>query len=176
MSSHVLDVSGARALTTTVNDPALTHVFMPAKAGDDVQVSLSSFRELRIELPANARIQRRRYVRNDIVYEHGKPKPNPDEATRGEHAYETTETEYDRIVLVVQSLSGFGRTSLTAEEKATANEEGRTVHESHPSTSIVAKRWTDKHLLESGVLVEEITLDEWSDRVLAIQVDTPDES
>lgn len=145
MSSHVLDVSGARALTTRTNDPASTYASTPAKQGDDVQATLSGFRELRVALPGNARIQRRRYVRKDVVYENGKPKPNP------------VEVEYDELVLVLSGGTFFGRTSIGSEDRAG----DAPTYEGHPHTNIVAKRWGDeRHFLESGELIEEYAMSE----------------
>lgn len=154
MSTHNLDVSGQRALTVTVNDPARTAASTSAKAGDDVTATLSGFRELRVELPDNARIQRRRYVRKDVVYENGKPKPAPEGS---DQPYETVDVEYEKLVVVVASLTLFGRTSIRLEE---TGEEGVPTYESTPHTNIVARKNPDLHFLESGELVEETTLAE----------------
>lgn len=52
MSSHHVSVSGSRALSTTVNDPARTSAQMPSKQGDLANVTIQSFREIDLVLPA----------------------------------------------------------------------------------------------------------------------------
>jgi hypothetical protein len=161
MSSHTLDVSGARPLTTTTNDPASTRIWMPSKPTDDVAVSLSGFRELRVELADGARIQRRRYVKQEVVYENGKPKPNPVEADRAQHPYEMTPVEYDRLILVTSGISGFGRVSQTAAEMESDEVDGvQPSHGLYPHTQVIAKRQAALHYFEEGVLVSEQTVAE----------------
>lgn len=60
MSSFSVDVSGGRAVTATLNDPARTAVSMPSKGGDHANVQLGSFEKIEIILPLNARVERRR--------------------------------------------------------------------------------------------------------------------
>ena len=164
MSTHVLDVSGQRALTVTLNDPARTGAQTPAKAGDDVQATLSGFSELRLEVPPNARLQRRGYVRRKIRHENGKPVKDPD-STTGEYLYD--EEPYEALVLVLTSASLFGRTSHLPSENAPEAPS----YESTPHTMVVAKRWGETpHALESGELLAETTVDE------LIALTTPDEA
>lgn len=145
MSTHILDVSGARALTTRTNDPASTYASTPAKQGDDLEVSIGA-REIRLSLPDSARIQRRRYPTRRPVYdEAGKPIRDSDG-----WLMEDGEPE-DRLVLVVQAMSIFARTSIAD------HSDERPVYESHPHSQVVAKRYGEKlHLYEQGELVEEI--------------------
>lgn len=58
MSSVSLSASGSRSLSTTINDPAATRASMPTKTGDGIGISGGSFEEVRILLPASARIER----------------------------------------------------------------------------------------------------------------------
>jgi hypothetical protein len=59
MSSLSLSVSGARPLSTTVNDPSRTAASMPTKPGDMLSISMGTVREARIVLPAaNVRVER----------------------------------------------------------------------------------------------------------------------
>lgn len=158
MSSHVLDLSGQRSIQVTLNDPATTKAYVPAKQGDDTSLSFGG-REIRVGLPTNARIQRRKYVRDETVMENGRAKRRPDaEIKPGETVYETMPVEYEMLVLVVgSSLSGFIRSSLSEAEKQAAAAEGRTLHEMHTHTSVLVRRQADDlHFLESGELIEEL--------------------
>lgn len=65
MSSVTLSASGARSLSTTINDPAATRASMPTKAGDSIYVSAGSLGECRILLPPSARIEKRVAILND---------------------------------------------------------------------------------------------------------------
>lgn len=65
MSSVSVSASGARSLTTTVNDPARTAASMPTKAGDCLSVSTGSLGECRVTLPASAYIEKRVSVHQD---------------------------------------------------------------------------------------------------------------
>lgn len=65
MSSVSMSASGARSLTTTVNDPARTAASMPTKAGDCIQVSTGSLGECRLSLPPSARIEKRVTILHD---------------------------------------------------------------------------------------------------------------
>ena len=59
MSSISMSASGARSLSTTVNDPARTSASIPTKTGDCISVSTGSLGECRLSLPPSARIERR---------------------------------------------------------------------------------------------------------------------
>jgi hypothetical protein len=129
MSTHILDVSGQRALTATMNDPAATRANVPAKAGDDVALSVGGCRETRISLPANAKVQRRRYVTRSQKKENGKIVR--DEA--GEIVYD--EKPYEQLYLVIP---GGGITAFCR------------------SSNIEPPAEDELHFSESGELVEEI--------------------
>ena len=51
MSTHQLDASGSRTLTTTFNDPARTVATMNAKQSDDVMVTLGNMEYVEIQIP-----------------------------------------------------------------------------------------------------------------------------
>lgn len=155
MSTHILDVSGARPFSSTVNDPAATRASVPAKQGDDVKALISGVREARLVMPAGARIERRRYVKKEVAYENGSVKKDAD----GETVYE--ENPYEELVLVVSgSVTVFGRTS-TAEG----------IGEGWPHTHVEVKRWGDTpHFTESGELLSELTVEEWRDGLLSVAV------
>jgi hypothetical protein len=146
MSSISIDASGARSLQVTLNDPETTKAWMPSKAGDDAQVVISGTGELRLELPANARLQRRRYKVT---------------TRRGSDAEETHDE--DRLILVLSGATLFYRSSQELVPEAERK------HEGHPHVSAYVRRWKDKHALESGELVEEVELspshEAWEDSV-----------
>lgn len=54
MSTHSLDASGQRPLTTTTNDPARTAATVTAKQGDDVVIQLGSYTHVEIPIPDQA--------------------------------------------------------------------------------------------------------------------------
>lgn len=63
MSTHSLDASGSRPLTTTTNDPARTAATVAAKPNDDVVVALGNFDCIEIPLagiPGSVEIVTRR--------------------------------------------------------------------------------------------------------------------
>lgn len=153
MSTHSLDVSGARPITLTANDPARTAMTLGAKAGDDVTATLSGFRELRVSLTdgRRARIERRRYTKKTARYENGKTVKGAD----GETVYDTE--DYEELILVMPGSTFFGRASIRDEEKGA---EGVPTYEPTPHTMVQAKRQPDLHFLESGTLLEEFTLAE----------------
>lgn len=153
MSTHRLDVSGARPLTTTTNDPAATVAQTPAKAGDDVTATLSGFRELRVSLGdgSTTRLERRRYIRKTMRrHEGGAPvKEN------GEYVYDE-KPEEELVLVFANGGTFFGRTSnLTDAETESA---GAPAYEPTPHTNVVAKRWGELHFLESGQLIEQGTV------------------
>ena len=152
MSTLKLDASGARALTTTTNDPSNTQASMSAKAGDDVLVTLGGVSEIRIGLLESARIQRRQYVRTTTRTVDGRAVPKEG------GGYEQDETLVEELVLVLAgSATVFGRTSHLPSENAPEPPS----YESTPHTTVYAKRWgADPHHLESGELLEEVTLAE----------------
>ncbi len=158
MSTHRLDVSGSRPLTTTLNDPAVTIASTSAKAGDDVQVTLGGLREIRLAVLDTARIERRRYMRRTQRQENGKAVKD----AAGEFLYD--EVPYEQLVLVLTgSASIFGRTSLDDAEKARIEAEGpdgRIAYEGTPHTLVVAKR-LERHFTESGELLESRELREF---------------
>ncbi len=144
MSSYMIDVSGARPLTPTINDPAATKVWMPAKQGDDVSLSCSG-RETRIAIGGNVRLQRRRYHRNN---------PKRDDQgqlirdANGDLEYE--QQPYEQYVLVLGGgFSGFVRgSSLDGSSDL------------YPSMTASVRRYGEEaHFLESGELLEEISLE-----------------
>lgn len=151
MSTHVLDVSGQRGLSVTMNDPARTGATVPAKAGDDVMVSVGNARQVRFELPPNVRIERREYVAQKQVIENGKPKRDPD----GGLVFE--DVPQQRLVLVIDgSLNSlFARVSTLPVEG-----EDPPTYENTPHTSMHVKKWTEPHFTESGTLIEEIDVRE----------------
>lgn len=51
MSTHSLDASGARPLTSTTNDPARTAATVSAKQGDDCVVTLGNYQRVEIPVP-----------------------------------------------------------------------------------------------------------------------------
>lgn len=147
MSTHRLDVSGARPLTTTTNDPAATVAQTPAKQGDDVTVTLGA-KEIRVGLGEGARLERRRFVQRKQRLENG-----VHVKIDGEYQYD--DIPYDGLVVVLgTSATLFCRTSFSPEEKAAAEADGRTLYEGHPHTSVVARRSTEPHHLEGGDLLE----------------------
>jgi hypothetical protein len=157
MSTHILDVSGARPLTSTLNDPAATRASVPAKQGDDVTFTIGGAKETRLVIPPGSRIQRRRYVRHQ-------PKRADGEIVRegGEVVYE--DVPYEEIVLVCNTgLTVFGRCSLVEPP-----EEGETAYEGHPNTNVVAKRYgPELHFTESGELVDDVPVGAFADEANA---------
>lgn len=149
MSTHVLDLSGQRALNLTINDPARTGASCSAKAGDDVGLMVGGAKEVRISLPPNVKIQRREYVTKTVMRDE---KNNIMKDEDGETRYE--EKPYESLVLVMAgSLTAFARCShIDPDEKQ---------YEGTPHTSLVAKKWgTDLHFTESGKLLSEQDLSE----------------
>lgn len=148
MSSHRLDVAGARQLQMTVNDPAATVAWMPAKAGEDVEVSVGG-REVRLALPENARIQRRRVVvARPARGEDGKLKEKVD----GE--YEMEETTETRLVLV---LTGSASLFVRASNALFADDDpAKPTYEQHPHSSVSARRFKEPHYLEAGEIATEV--------------------
>lgn len=148
MSSHRLDVAGARQLQMTVNDPAATVAWMPAKAGEDIEVSLGG-REIRLALPETARLQRRRVVvQRPVRGEDGKLQRGED----GEYVMESVEE--DRNVLVLNgSVAIFVRASnaLFADD-----DPAKPTYESHPMSSVSARRHKEAHYLEAGEIAKEV--------------------
>lgn len=90
MSTHTLDASGQRALTSTINDPARTGATVNAKQGDDAVVTLGNYGRVEVLVPTTpgavklvkrvraTRVAKRddkgEYVRDDnrqIIYEDG---------------------------------------------------------------------------------------------------------
>lgn len=151
MSTHILDVSGARPLTTTLNDPAATRASTSAKAGDDVFVQVGGARETRMVIPSGTKIQRRRYVSRKQMTD-SDHRPVKDEA--GEYVYE--ETPYEELVLVLTgSLVAFSRSShlpIEGEEQPS--------YEPTPHTTLSARRFPEPHFTESGELLSEAILGE----------------
>lgn len=155
MSTHNLDVSGARPLTTTLNDPARTAASCSAKAGDDVNVTVSGCRETRFVLPPNAKIERREYVRKTPRKVDGALVKDPDNP----NLYLYDEEPYEELVVVVTgaSIVVFGRTSnLTHPDTV---EEAK-AFEGTPHTSVVVRRSPDPHFTESGKLLTDYDIRE----------------
>lgn len=145
MSSHRLDVAGQRQLQVTMNDPAATIAWMPAKSGEDVEVSVGG-REVRLLIPPNARIQRRRV-----------PKPTKNEETG---AWEEQGETQDRIVLV---LPGAASIFVRASNALFADDDpAKPTYEQHPHSSVSARRHKDAHYLEAGELVAEREFSDWN--------------
>lgn len=90
MSTHTLDASGQRTLTTSINDPARTTATVSAKQGDDAVVTLGAYERVEVVVPTTpgavklvkrvraTRVAKRddkgEYVRDDrrqIIYEDG---------------------------------------------------------------------------------------------------------
>jgi hypothetical protein len=146
MSSHTLDLSGQRQTQITLNDPATTRFWVPAKPDDDLRIIVGGVRELRIGInPETVRIERREFVRRSQRIEHGKIVRDGD----GEYVYD--EKIEERYVLVLPgSAHMFGRASaLGGDDGAT----GLTPH-----SSITVKRNRDADLTESGTLLETYDL------------------
>jgi hypothetical protein len=166
MSTHVLDASGARPLSTTVNDPAATRASVTAKGGDDVRFQIGGVREVRIGLPESARIERRRHVTKSQRLVEGKVVRGDD----GEFIYD--EREYDSYYLVLGGgVSVFARSSYTDDQASEAREqhpEGSTLYEPTPHTTMWVKRNGDAlDLSEQGVLIEDVELREVLPKALA---------
>ena len=68
MSSHSLDASGQRPLTTTMNDPARTAVTTTAKAGDDAVVQFGGFSYYEFQVPPAGTVElvTRRYTESKM--------------------------------------------------------------------------------------------------------------
>lgn len=148
MSTHNLDLSGQRAVTATMNDPARTAVSTPSKQGDDVAITVSGCREIRVLIPPGARIERREYVTRAMVRDNNNVPVKKD----GEYVYEDKAEE--RYVLVVAGrIDAFGRTSVQSD-----GDETEKVIEMYPHTSVVVRRLLDEHFTESGKLIEEFEL------------------
>lgn len=148
MSTHIMDVSGQRALSLTINDPARSAVSCNAKQGDDVTMMLGGAREVRLVVPPGARIERREYITRSMVRENNQPVKDKD----GEYVYE--ETPYEQFVLVSPaSVTMFGRVS-----KIDPDEEG---YEGTPHTTVnVRKQGADLHFTESGKLLGDHPVEE----------------
>jgi hypothetical protein len=58
MSSYSINVSGARALSSTINSPEATHAQIPSKQEDHASVQIGAFTEMRFLLPLAARLER----------------------------------------------------------------------------------------------------------------------
>lgn len=58
MSSVRISVSGQRALSTTIGDPASTTASMPTKVDDNIFLSMGSLPETQFILPLAARLER----------------------------------------------------------------------------------------------------------------------
>lgn len=132
MSTVSLDASGARALTSTVNDPARTAASIPTKRGDSININGGSYTEARMVLPATARIERREYV-----------------TVRDEKEIKTT-----YHVLVVPG--GSGGVFLRASENAWPHLTVSVKDWSKEKAGYNAEE--GKHFTESGVLAETHTL------------------
>lgn len=99
MSTHRLDASGSRALTTTINDPARTVAVMNAKSGDDVVATFGNFEYIEIQIPTTAGaveiITRGRVDRVTVLDQQGNPVRDPD----GKIRYEDREVKYQTLRL-----------------------------------------------------------------------------
>jgi hypothetical protein len=77
MSTHTLDASGARPLTTTTNDPARTAATVQAKQGDDAVITFGGFSYVEIPIPTTAGacevVVRRKTENRMVLDEHGDP-------------------------------------------------------------------------------------------------------
>lgn len=148
MSTHNLDVSGARPLTITTNDPSRTAASTGAKSGDDVTALVSGCRELRFFLPPSMKIERRRYVRKVAVKDES-GRPMKDDA--GDFLYE--DQPYEELVGVIAgaSITVFGRTSTDPRIDGDTKP-----FEGTPHTSVSVRRATELHSTESGELLEEL--------------------
>lgn len=157
MSSHTLDLSGQRPANLLLNDPAVTRFSTSAKQGDDTEFSFGG-REVRIALPSNARVQSR-IVPTKVMRRDEGGAPMKDAA--GEYLYDDG-TEY-RLVLVLSSVSGFVRSSLTPDERAMEDgAEGKPTYEAHTHTSTTVRRKGDEdwHYLEAGEIEVEFEIGE----------------
>lgn len=148
MSTHVLDASGARPLTTTMNDPAATRASIPAKQGDDVKFTIGAAREITLRIPDSARLQVRRYK----VTTHKGIDPETKEPIVDER-YD------DALVLVFAGqVNLFARSSFRDEEANAYAEEhdGNKPFEGTPHTTMWVKRnGDDLDWSESGELLVE---------------------
>lgn len=156
MSSHVLDLSGQRQIQATLNDPAVTRFWVPAKPGDDTEFSFGA-REVRIALPPNAKVQRRVVtVQKPMRGEDGKLVQDDD------GNYLTEDSTETRLVLVLGTgISGFVRASLTPDEREAAIVEAKPpIQEQHTHTTTTVKRRGDEewHYLEAGEIETEFEI------------------
>jgi hypothetical protein len=155
VSTHVLDVSGQRALTTTINDPARTAAQVNAKQGDDVRFQVGAAREVRIGFPAGAKVERRRYVSRSIKHDE---KNRPVKDDQGEYVYE--EKPYDSFYLVCQGVTVFARSSSITDAAQADADEGKPTYEPTPHTTMFVKRLgAELDFSESGELLEEWTVE-----------------
>lgn len=162
MSSHRLDVSGSRPLTTTLNDPAATSAQTSAKAGDDVRFQVGGAREARVLLPPGAKIQRRQYVARTQKLDGGKIVR--DDA--GAYVYD--ERTYEQLYLVLPGgATVFARSSDLGVQADDDTSGLPPVHELTPHTTLYARRLGQEYdFSESGELLEELVLAEhlpWTD-------------
>jgi hypothetical protein len=144
----MLDLSGQRQIALTMNDPAVTKLWVPARPGDDAQFSFGGAYETRISLNEAVRIERRLKHRRN-------PKRVNGEHVRTEGGDLVYESEpYHELVLVTTgSLSGFVRGSLVEQP---ADPQPGTVYERHISSTVMVKRLGEQlHALETGELVDE---------------------
>lgn len=115
MSTHVLDASGSRALSMTVNDPARTGASVSAKAGDDVIVTLGNFDYVEIPIPTTPGaceiIVRERKYRKIKRNEQGTEVRDADRNLVYEDAVETT-----RLLRLRAFTHAIGRTGTDPEK------------------------------------------------------------
>lgn len=117
MSTHSLDVSGSRPLTTTTNDPSRTAATMSAKMGDDVVANFGNFDSIEIPISSNAKVEivtRMRDVRRIKRDEHGN-----EIREDGKVVYEDTKEEQKTIrlngsIMVIATTEGDAKTPHTS--------------------------------------------------------------
>jgi hypothetical protein len=150
-----MDVSGQRALSLTINDPARTAASCSAKQGDDVTMMLGGAREVRLVVPPGARIQRRQYVTRTMARDE---KNQPVKDAEGKYVYD--EKPYEQHVLVMPgSVTMFGRVSHIEAEEG---------YEGTPHTTVtVKKHGAELHFTESGELLDETSLSDLLEAALA---------
>lgn len=136
MSSAQLSASGARSLTSTVNDPAVTRASMPTKGGDSISVTVGSVEEFRMVLPATTRIEKREYVSTRQV--------------DGEQ--KEVKTTYHVLVVPSSSVTAFLRAGETMWPHITVDLKDWSKEKAGYHSG------SGKHFTESGELAETFTM------------------
>lgn len=150
MSTHSLDASGARPLTSTTNDPRRTAATVSAKEGDDCVVTLGNYQ--RVEIPLHPNVQPKLVVRKRVA--RVAKRDNQGDFVRDENRHVVYEdAEEEQRLLVFEAGINLSAHTIQADPKYT----GPTPHSTFRIVNL--EKDPNQPLWVQGEIVSEETLD-----------------